>query len=69
VLFRGKCGSRDTKNLIRRDTKGIIGLPPFVLRNRIPACVIVVDMENAEATKDPPDEQRGIFMVDASRNT
>ncbi len=69
VLFRGNVESEIRKSLIKKGyIKGIIGLPANLFYGTgIPACVIVVDMENAEATKDLPDEQRGIFMVDASK--
>src|SRR5206468_7410093 len=41
--------------------KGIIGLPPNLFYGTgIPACIVVLDKENAHARK-------GIFMIDASK--
>ncbi|MBC8726801.1 type I restriction-modification system subunit M [Paraburkholderia sp. UCT2] len=61
VLFRGNAESGIRRNLIRRGyIKGIIGLPANLFYGTgIPACIVVVDKENAQARK-------GIFMVDAS---
>lgn len=69
VLFRGNVESEIRKSLIEKGyIKGIIGLPANLFYGTgIPACVIVIDMENAEATKDLSEEERGIFMVDASK--
>ena len=62
VLFRGKREADIRRNLVRRGlVKGIIGLPPNLFYGTgIPACIVVIDKENARA-------RRGIFMVDASR--
>ncbi len=62
VLFRGNAESEIRKNLIRKGyIKGIIGLPANLFYGTgIPACIILVDKEDAAARK-------GIFMVDASR--
>ncbi|AET93334.1 type I restriction-modification system, M subunit [Burkholderia sp. YI23] len=62
VLFRGNAESEIRKNLIRHGyIKGIIGLPANLFYGTgIPACIIVVDKENAQARK-------GIFMIDASQ--
>ena len=62
MLFRGNREADIRRNLIRRGLiKGIIGLPANLFYGTsIPACILVVDKENA-ATRD------GIFMVDASR--
>ena len=62
VLFRGNAEADIRKNIIRRGyIKGIIGLPPNLFYGTgIPACIIVLDKENA-ATR------RGIFMIDASK--
>jgi type I restriction enzyme M protein len=62
VLFRGNVEADIRENLIRRGyIKGIIGLPANLFYGTgIPACIIVVDKENA-------DSRRGIFMIDASR--
>jgi type I restriction enzyme M protein len=62
VLFRGNAEAVIRKNLIRKGyIKGIIGLPANLFYGTgIPACIIVIDKENAAARK-------GIFMVDASK--
>ncbi len=62
VLFRGNTEAEIRKNLIRRGyIKGIIGLPANLFYGTgIPACIIVVDKEHAEARK-------GIFMIDAGK--
>ncbi|MCM1129592.1 MAG: N-6 DNA methylase [Alistipes senegalensis] len=63
VLFRGNAEAGIRRELIRRGViKGIIGLPPNLFYGTgIPACLIVLDKENAAARK-------GIFMIDASRD-
>ena len=62
VLFRGNKEADIRKNLIKRGyIKGIIGLPANLFYGTgIPACIIVIDKENAQAHK-------GIFMMDASK--
>jgi type I restriction enzyme M protein len=62
VLFRGNAEGAIRKNLILRGyIKAIIGLPANLFYGTgIPACIIVLDKENANARK-------GIFMVDASK--
>ena len=62
VLFRGNAEARIRKNLIKQGyIKGIIGLPANLFYGTgIPACIIVIDKEDAQARK-------GIFMVDASK--
>ncbi|OGP66854.1 MAG: type I restriction-modification system subunit M [Deltaproteobacteria bacterium RBG_19FT_COMBO_43_11] len=62
VLFRGNAEAEIRTNIIRRGyIKGIIGLPANLFYGTsIPACIIVIDKENAAARK-------GIFMVDASK--
>ena len=62
VLFRGNRESDLRKNLIRRGfIKGIIGLPANLFYGTgIPACILVLDKENAHA-------RSGIFMIDASK--
>jgi type I restriction enzyme M protein len=62
VLFRGHAEANIRRNLVRQGyIKGIIGLPPNLFYGTgIPACIVVLDKENAHA-------RRGIFMVDASR--
>ena len=61
VLFRGNAEADIRRNLIRRGyIKGIIGLPANLFYGTgIPACIVVIDKENAHTRK-------GIFMVDAS---
>ena len=62
VLFRGNKEADIRKNLIRRGfIKGIIGLPANLFYGTgIPACILVLDKENAQA-------RSGIFMIDASK--
>lgn len=69
VLFRGNVEAEIRKSIIEKGyIKGIIGLPPNLFYGTgIPACIIVIDLENAEATKDLPDDERGIFLIDASK--
>ena len=62
VLFRSNVEAAIRRNLVQRGyIKGIIGLPAnLFFGTGIPACIIVVDKENASARK-------GIFMIDASK--
>jgi len=62
VLFRGNQEGEIRKNIIRRRyIKGIISLPPNLFYGTgIPACIIVIDKEEAE-------NRKGIFMIDASK--
>jgi type I restriction enzyme M protein len=62
VLFRGNAEAEIRKNIIKKGLiKGIIGLPANLFYGTgIPACVIVIDKENAHTRK-------GIFMIDASK--
>lgn len=62
VLFRGNAEAEIRKNIIQKGYfKGIIGLPANLFYGTgIPACIIVLDKENAVARK-------GIFMIDASK--
>jgi type I restriction enzyme M protein len=62
VLFRGNVEGQIRKNLVRKGyIKGIIGLPPNLFYGTgIPACIIVIDKENAQG-------RTGIFMIDASK--
>jgi type I restriction enzyme M protein len=62
VLFRGSAEAIIRKNLIRRGyIKAIIGLPANLFYGTgIPACIIVLDKNNATA-------HQGIFMIDASK--
>jgi len=62
VLFRGNIESEIRKNVVKRGfIKAIIGLPPnLFFGTSIPACIVVLDKENAESRK-------GIFMIDASK--
>ncbi|MCA1706002.1 MAG: SAM-dependent methyltransferase, partial [Actinobacteria bacterium] len=62
VLFRGGAEATIRKALIGRGyIKGIIGLPANLFYGTgIPACIVVLDKENAQA-------RTGIFMIDASK--
>jgi type I restriction enzyme M protein len=62
VLFRGNAEADVRRNLIKRGyIKGVIGLPANLFYGTgIPACIVVIDKEDAQARK-------GIFMVDASQ--
>ncbi len=62
VLFRGGAEGEIRKNLIRRGyIKGIIGLPANLFYGTpIPACLILIDKENA-------DNRKAVFMIDASK--
>jgi type I restriction enzyme M protein len=62
VLFRGNKEGDIRRNLIKQGViKGIIGLPANLFYGTgIPACVVVVDKENAHS-------RTGIFMIDASK--
>ena len=62
VLFRGNAEGGIRRNIIRKGyIKGIIGLPANLFYGTgIPACIIVLDKENAAA-------RMGLFMIDASR--
>ena len=61
VLFRGHAEAEIRRKLIRKGyIKGIIGLPANLFYGTgIPACIIVIDKQDAQARK-------GIFMIDAS---
>jgi type I restriction enzyme M protein len=63
VLFRGNAEAVIRKKLVRSGyLKGIIGLPPNLFYGTgIPACIIVLDKENA-------DTRKGTFMIDASKD-
>ncbi|WP_427500699.1 N-6 DNA methylase [Methylomonas sp. MED-D] len=62
VLFRGNAEAVIRQQLIRSGyLKGIIGLPANLFYGTgIPACILVIDKENATARK-------GVFMIDASK--
>src|SRR5713101_2993378 len=61
VLFRGNAEAEIRSALVRKGyIRGIIGLPANLFYGTgIPACIVVVDKEDAHARK-------GIFMIDAS---
>lgn len=61
VLFRGNAEADIRRALVRKGyIKGIIGLPANLFYGTgIPACIIVVDKQDAHARK-------GIFMIDAN---
>ncbi|WP_394772305.1 type I restriction-modification system subunit M, partial [Mucilaginibacter sp.] len=69
VLFRGGAEAAIRKSLIVKGyIKGIIGLPANLFYGTgIPACVIVIDMENAAAQQNVPAAEKGIFLIDASK--
>ena len=62
VLFRGHKEADIRRNLIQRGLiKGIIGLPLNLFYGTgIPACIVVIDKENASV-------RTGIFMIDAGK--
>ena len=62
VLFRGNAEADIRRALVRKGyIKGIIGLPANLFYGTgIPACIVVVDKQDAHARK-------GIFMLDASQ--
>jgi len=62
VLFRGNAEATIRKALLQQGyVKGVIGLPPNLFYGTtIPACIVVLDKENAQARK-------GVFMIDASK--
>ncbi len=62
VLFRGNAEADIRTALVKSGyLKGIIGLPPnLFFGTGIPACILVLDKENAASRK-------GIFMIDASK--
>jgi type I restriction enzyme M protein len=62
VLFRGNAEEQIRTSIIKRGyIKGIIGLPAnLFFGTGIPACIILIDKENALSRK-------GIFIIDASK--
>ena len=62
VLFRGNAEGAIRRELLRRGyIKGVIGLPGNLFYGTgIPASIVVLDKENAQARK-------GVFMIDASK--
>src|SRR5437588_2044821 len=62
VLFRGNAEATIRQQLVRSGIlKGIIGLPANLFYGTgIPACILVLDKENAAARK-------GVFVIDASK--
>lgn len=62
VLFRGNAEATIRTKLLKQGfIKGIIGLPANLFYGTgIPACVVVLDKENAQA-------RTGVFMIDASK--
>ena len=62
VLFRGNAEATIRKALLQHGfIKGVIGLPSNLFYGTgIPACVVVLDKENAQT-------RTGVFMVDASK--
>ena len=62
ILFRGNAEATIRQQLVRSGyLKGIIGLPANLFYGTgIPACIVVLDKENAAGRK-------GVFMIDASK--
>ena len=62
VLFRGNAEATIRRQLVRSGyLKGIIGLPANLFYGTgIPACIVVLDKENASA-------RTGVFMIDAAK--
>lgn len=62
VLFRGNAEATIRTRLLKQGfIKGIIGLPTNLFYGTgIPACVVILDKENAQA-------RTGVFMIDASK--
>lgn len=62
VLFRGNAEALIRKQIVKRGyIKGVIGLPANIFFGTgIPACILVLDKEDAASRK-------GIFMVDAAK--
>lgn len=62
VLFRGNAEAEIRKNLVKKGyLKGIIGLPANLFYGTgIPACLIIIDKENAGSRK-------AVFIIDASK--
>ncbi|OZE80085.1 type I restriction-modification system subunit M [Rhodococcus sp. 15-649-1-2] len=62
VLFRGNAEATIRTRLLKQGfMKGIIGLPANLFYGTgIPACVVILDKENAQA-------RTGVFMIDASK--
>lgn len=62
VLFRGHAEATIRTRLLKQGfIKGVIGLPANLFYGTgIPACVVILDKENAQA-------RRGVFMIDASK--
>ncbi|GAA7634101.1 type I restriction-modification system subunit M [Helicobacter pylori] len=63
VLFRGNAEVQIRKNLLTKGyIKSVIGLAPNLFYGTsIPACVVVLDKENARTRK-------GVFLIDASKD-
>lgn len=63
VLFRGNAEGNIRKNILQKGyIKGIIGLPANLFYGTgIPACILILDKENAA-------QRKGIFMIDASKD-
>lgn len=62
VLFRGHAEATIRTRLLKQGfVKGVIGLPANLFYGTgIPACVVILDKENAQA-------RTGVFMIDASK--
>ncbi|UFU07946.1 type I restriction-modification system subunit M [Ruania halotolerans] len=62
VLFRGNAEGTIRKRLLKQGfIKGVIGLPPNLFYGTgIPACIVILDKENAVS-------RTGVFMIDGSK--
>lgn len=62
VLFRGNAEATIRRSLLKHGfIKGVIGLPANLFYGTgIPACVVILDKENAQA-------RTGVFMIDAAK--
>lgn len=62
ILFRGNAEETIRIEVLkRRYIKGIVSLPPNLFYGTgIPACIVIIDKENAE-------NRKGVFLIDASR--
>ncbi|WP_036489744.1 class I SAM-dependent DNA methyltransferase [Myxosarcina sp. GI1] len=69
VLFRGNVEAEIRTNILKKGyIKGIIGLPANLFYGTgIPACIIVIDKENADKRDRLSSASEGIFIIDASK--
>ena len=69
VLFRGNAEDTLRRALVDSGIlAGIIGLPPNLFYGTgIPACILVLDKGRGTRPGQTPDEERAVYMIDASR--